>query len=101
MTRIIYEVPADDAGWLGGISATLDTRPRSHFSNDQTASKNTSEQAMARRMNVKRRKRAANINMAEFWRLHAQGVGVADMADALGVSTRTVDRAMTVRRPYG
>ncbi len=97
MTRIIYEIPADDAGWLGVVSATFNSRPACHSGRDETASKTTLEQAMARRINGKRRKRAAKINMRHFWHLHSQGIGVPAMAVELGVSTRSVEQAMTMR----
>ncbi len=101
MTHIIYEIPDDDAGWLGVVSGALDTRPSNHSGRDEAVSKTTLEQSMKRRINGKRRKRAAKINMREFWHLHAQGLGVAEMADALDVSTRSVERAMTMRRLDG
>ena len=101
----MYHLPADDAHmreWLRPVSATLTTRRISYFSNYDTAGGSASGLgAMINRVNRKRRKRAAKIDMGEFWRLHAQGVGVAKMAAELGVSTRSVERALTMRRCDG
>ena len=57
--------------------------------------------AMIQRINQNRRKRPAKINMGEFWRLHDQGMSVAEMAVQLGVSTRSVERATAMSRRDG
>ena len=100
----MYHLPADDAPlreWLRPISALLITRRSSFFSNDDRAADHGAQGVMAQRMNKMRRKRATKIDMGEFWRLHAQGMGVAKMAARLYVSTRSVERAMTMRRRDG
>ncbi len=97
----MYRLPDDDAPmseWTRPVSALLITRRTSFFSADQEAAAKSGEYgAMTQRVNKTRRKRAAKINMREFWHLHAQGIGVPEMAVDLGVSTRTVERAMTMR----
>ena len=95
----MYFLPADDAPlteWLRPVSALLITRRISYFSNDDRSAVSGAQGVMAQRMNKTRRKRAAKINMPKFRRLRAQGVGVAEMAVALGVSTRTIERALTM-----
>ena len=97
----MYHLPADDAPlteWLRPVSALLITRRTSFFSNDDRAADHGSQGVMAQRMNKTRRKRAGKIDMAKFRRLRAQGVGVVEMSVALGVSARTIGRAMTMRR---
>ena len=97
----MYHLPADDAPlreWLRPISALLITRRTSFFSNDDRAADHGAQGVMAQRMNKTRRKRAAKIDMQKFRHLHDQGIGVADLAAELGVSTRTVERALTMRR---
>ncbi len=79
------------------LSGLMDPQRISFFTDDDRAANAGTHGAMTQRMNKARRKRAANINMPEFWRLHAMGVSVAVMALALGVSTRSVERAMTTR----
>ena len=96
----MYDLPADDAPmteWLRPVSALMVTRRISYFSDDDRAADHGAQGIMAQRMNKPRRKRAAKINMPKFRHLRAQGVGVAKMAAALGVSTRTIERAMTMR----
>ena len=96
----MYCLPADDAPlteWLRPVSALLITRRISYFSNDDRSAVSGAQGVMAQRMNKTRRKRAAKINMQKFRRLHAQGASVAEMAAALGVSTRTIERALTMR----
>ena len=98
--RPMYCLPADDAPlteWLRPVSSLLITRRSSFFSNDDRSADHGAQGVMAQRMNKTRRKRAAKINMPKFWRLRAQGVGVAKMATALGVSARTIERALTMR----
>ena len=100
----MYCLPADDAPrseWLRPVSAQMITRRISYFSDDYRAADHGAQGVMAQRMNKTRRKRAAKINMPKFWRLRAQGVSVAKMATALGVSTRTIERALTMRRLDG
>ena len=100
----MYCLPTKDAPmreWLRPISALMVTRRISYFSNDDRSADHGAQGVMAQRMNKTRRKRAAKINMPKFWRLRAQGVGVAKMAAALGVSTRTIERAKTMRRLDG
>ena len=100
----MYHLPADDAPlreWLRPISALLITRRSSFFSNDDRAAGAGAQGVMAQRMNKIRRKRAAKIDMRKFWHLHAQGMGVAEMATRLDVSTRSVERAITIRRCDG
>ncbi len=94
--------PAADAHMIEHL------RPLSALLNVPTAFSMKAEQmgtgrhsAMLQRINMKRRKRAAKINMGEFWHLHAQGMSIADMATRLNVSTRSVERAMTMRRRDG
>ena len=96
----MYCLPADEAPmreWLRPVSALMVTRRISYFSNDDRAADHGAQGVMAQRMNKTRRKRVAKINMPKFRRLRAQGVGAAEMATALGVSTRSVERAMTMR----
>ena len=96
----MYVLPDDDAPmieWARPVSAMLKTRRISFFGEDEGAANRGSQSCMAKRMNKIRRKQAAKIDMPKFRRLHAQGVGVAKMAAALGVSTRSVERAMTMR----
>ena len=101
----MYHLPADDAPlreWLRPVSALMITRRVSFFSDDNGAAGRASQGFMVQRMNkMRKRKRAARIDMPKFWHLHAQGVGVAEMAIQLNVSTRSVERAMTVRQPDG
>ncbi len=100
----MYHLPPDGAPlreWLRPVSALLVTRRSSFFSDDDSAARSGEQGAMTQKLNMKRRKRAANINMPEFWKLHALGVSVGVMAFALGVSTRSVERAMTMRRRDG
>ncbi len=91
----MYHLPPDDAPmreWVRPLSARLVTRRSSFFSDDDNAARSGAEGAMTQRLN-KKRKRAANINMTEFRKLDALGVSVGVMALALGVSTRSVERA--------
>ena len=100
----MYDLPADDAhmlDWLRPVSALLITRRISFFSEDGRAAGRGAQGFMTQRMNKTRHKRAAKINMRKFWHLHDQGMGVAEMAVALGVSARTIERAMTMRRRDG
>ena len=100
----MYCLPADDAPmteWLRPVSALMVTRRISYFSDDDRSAARGAQGVMAQRMNKTRRKRVAKISMPKFRRLHAQGVGVAEMATALGVSTRTIERAKTMRRLDG
>ncbi len=90
--------PSKDAHlceWLHPLSALLDIPAASSRKAEQMGTGRHS--AMLQRVNTKRRKRAAKINMPKFWRLSAQGIGVDEVAAALGVSTRSVERAMTMR----
>ncbi len=100
----MYHLPADDAPlreWLRPVSALLITRRTSFFSDAYRSHEPNALGFMVQRMNKIRRKRATKINMPKFWHMRDQGVGVAEMAAALGVSTRTIERAMTMRRPNG
>ena len=97
----MYDLPADDAPmteWLRPVSALMVTRRISYFSNDDRSADHGTQGPMTQRMNKTRRKRAAKIDMPKFRRLRALGVGIAEMADALGVSTRTIERTLTMRR---
>ena len=96
----MYCLPADDAPlreWLRPVSALFTPRRLSYFSDDDMAAERGTQGAMTQRMNKMRRKRAAKIDMRQFLHLHDQGMAVAEMAVALGVSTRSVERAMTMR----
>ena len=99
MRRPMYCLPTKDAPmreWLRPVSALMVTRRISYFSNDDRSAVRGAQGVMAQRMNKTRRKRAARINMPKFRHLRAQGVGIAKMAAALGVSTRTIERALTM-----
>ncbi len=101
MNRMRYW-PAKDAPmieWLRPLSSLLNVPFVSSRKAEQMGTGRHS--AMLQRINKKQRKRAKTINMPDFWRLHAQGVGVAEMAAQLGVSTRSVERAMAQRRRDG
>ncbi len=101
----MYRLPDDDAPmseWTRPVSALLITRRTSFFSADQEAAAKSGEDgAMTQRVNKTRRKRPAKINMREFWHLRSRGVNVAEMATRLNVSTRSVERVMTMRRLDG
>ncbi len=80
--------PAKDAPmreWVRPLSSLLNS-PGNEVSS-------TGSGLLSQRINKKRRKRAANLNLTEFGLLNAQGVSVAEMATRLGVSTRSVERA--------
>ena len=93
----MYELPNDEAQMifhLAPLSATLTTRRSAYFSNDPNPPKATNPLGNYKR----KRKRATEVDVHRARKMRAEGCGIEDIAAALNVSTRSVVRAIAVKR---